>query len=125
MAVHVLAMPTKLWMLTGWVHRRVSLYLRRVAHGSLSGSLGTQLNSCQSCTCQFFDLRDNHVHVSDAVAELFVKVWVAVALYSLNKTAQPMSLESRLSLEPLEVNLPKIHQAVLDNQQVSGCEMDA
>ena len=28
-------------------------YLRRVAHGSLSGSLGTQLHSCHSCTCQF------------------------------------------------------------------------
>ena len=91
----------------------------------MSGSLGTQLNSCQSCICQFCDLRDSHVHVSDAVADLFVKLWVAVALYSLNKTAKPMSLESRLALEPVEINLPKIHQAVLDNQQVSGCEMDA
>ena len=40
----ILAMPTKLRMLTGWVHRRVNLYLRRVAHGSLSGSLRTQIH---------------------------------------------------------------------------------
>ena len=33
-------MPTKLWMLTGWAHRRVSLYLQRVAHGSRMWQLG-------------------------------------------------------------------------------------
>ena len=38
------AMPTKLRMLTGWVHRRVNLYLRKVAHGSLSGRLRIQIH---------------------------------------------------------------------------------
>ena len=28
-----------------------------------------------------------------------------------------------MALEPLEVNLPMIHQAVLDHQQMSGSEM--
>ena len=50
---------------------------------------------------------------------------IAVAVYSLNKTAKPLSLESRLAPEPLKVNLPMIHQAVLDFQRISGCEMDA
>ena len=36
-----------------------------------------------------------------------------------------ISLESRLAPEPLEVNLPMIHEAVLDFQRISRCEMDA
>ena len=36
-----------------------------------------------------------------------------------------ISLEPRLAPEPLEVNLPMMHEAVLDFQRISGCEMDA
>ena len=44
MAVLFLAMPTKLWNMTGRETGRSFLYLQRVAHGSLGGSLGTQLD---------------------------------------------------------------------------------
>ena len=55
MAVLFPAMPTKLWNMSGRETGRSFLYLQRVAHGSLSGSLGTQLKSCRSCTCRFCD----------------------------------------------------------------------
>ena len=46
----ILAMPTKLWMLTGWVHRHVSLYLQmRLAWAIAIRSLQSRAFTVSAC----------------------------------------------------------------------------